>query len=934
MAAADADGEPWHSRDIEEVYDALAADPEGLGSEEVARRRAEYGPNRLPQPKPVTAWQVLLRQFRNPLIYILGVAALVSVGIGETTDAAFIAAVLLVNALVGGLQEWRAERSSQALRQLIRTRATVVRDGEVRDVDGEDLVPGDVVLLESGSRVPADVRLSSTRGLEVDESALTGESEPASKREAWRGDEATPLGDRRNAAYAGTVVARGRGRGVVVETAADTVVGRLAEDVTAVEGGKPPLVARMERFTRIVGLAVLAAAAATALLGIFVRQYDAVEMFLFAVALAVSAIPEGLPVGITVALGVASRRMAAVGVIVRRLVAVEGLGSCTLIASDKTGTLTANELTAKRVQLPDGTDFEVTGEGYDPAGEVLRDGRPPSPAHEDGLSRLATAAVLCNEGDLHRRGDEWVRRGDPTDVALLALGRKLGVDRGSAVASRPQVGETPFEPERRYAATVHRTADGDRTFVKGAPERVIEMCTDAAGGEFSRSTLRSRAAEMARDGYRVLAVAEGAAPRSRAGSEASGGGDNGDPDDLTLLGLIGLIDPPRPGVADAIAAARRAGVAVTMITGDHPETALAVARTIGLADSDDEVTTGAELADATDDELAELLDATRVFARVSPDQKLALVRAARNAGHYVAVTGDGVNDAPALRQANIGIAMGKMGTDVARDAAELVISDDDFATIVAGIKQGRVAFDNVRKIVFLLVSTGAGEVVLVLSSLAAGLPLPLLPVQILWLNLVTNGIQDVALAFEPEEGDVLERPPRPPDERIFNRVMIERTVVSALVIGVIGFGAFDWLLDRGLSEAAARNHLLLLIVLFEIVNIGNARSETTSLFRLSPLRSPILLTGTVAALLIHVGAMYLPAGQRVLGTAPVAGELWLVLAATAATIAVAIELHKLSWRARYSSASPSESRPRSEKRHSDPGDTGETRGPDDAKQEE
>lgn len=897
--SSSSDSESWHSRGLSQIYDDLDADSDGLSTEGAANRLSERGPNRLPKAKPVTVWQILLRQFKNPLIYILGLAAIVSFAIGEVTDAGFIAAVLLINALVGGIQEWRAERSSQALQQLIRTRATVVRDGETHDIDGEEVVPGDVVLLESGYRVPADIRLVSTHGLEIDESALTGESVPVLKDEDWKGDDRAPLGDRRNMAYAGTVVNRGRGRGVVVETGAETVVGQLAEDVTAVEGGQPPLVTRMERFTRIVGLVVLVAAAITALLGIFVQQYDAVEMFLFAVALAVSAIPEGLPVGITVALGVASRRMAKVGVIVRRLVAVEGLGSCTMIASDKTGTLTANELTVKQVQLPGGTTFEVTGEGYAPDGNVLRDGHSPEPDIADELSRLARASVLCNEGHLSQRDDEWAWRGDPTDIALLAFGRKLGWSRQSALDAHPQADEIPFEPEQRYAATFHRTDDETRVFVKGAPERVLEMCTDASEGEFSRPALQQQATEMAHDGYRVLAIAEGTL-------DTELGHPPSEPADLTFLGFLGMIDPLRSGVTEAVSSARQAGITVTMITGDHPETALAIARTLGLAESPDEVTTGAEIVDASRDRLAEILETTRVFARVSPDQKLKIVEAARGMGHYVAVTGDGVNDAPALRQANIGIAMGKMGTDVARDAAELVISDDNFATIVAGIEQGRVAFDNIRKVIYLLISTGAGEVVLVLLSLAAGLPLPLLPVQLLWLNLVTNGIQDIALAFEPKEGDVLNRPPRSPDERIFNRIMIERTLVAALVIGVIGFGTFVWLLDRGLSEAAARNHLLLLVVLFEIVNIGNARSETTSLFRLSPLQSPILLSGTIAAFLIHLGAMYFPPAQAVLGTAPVAPEQWLVLGAIALTIAVAIELHKLSWRARNTPRSETE----------------------------
>ena len=880
----------WYTVDIDEVLEARDTDTTGLSTEEAKRRLSQYGPNKLPTADPVTVRQILLRQFTDPLIYILLAAGIVSLAIGEQTDAAFIALVLAINALVGGIQEWQAEKSSRALQELLETHATVLRDDDPKEIGSEGVVPGDVVLLESGFRVPADIRLVSTTGLEIDESPLTGESEPVLKDTAWETNSEMSLGDRRNMAYAGTTVTRGRARGVVVETGTETTVGQLAEDVTTVEGGKPPLVLRMERFTQVISVAVLLAAALTALLGILVHQYDAIEMFLFAVALAVSAIPEGLPVGMTVALGIASRRMAKVGVIVRQLVAVEGLGSCTMIATDKTGTLTANELTVREVRLPDGATYGVTGEGYDPDGQVRRDGTVADAAAKQQLARLARAVVLCNEGTLYRSDDGWDWRGDPTDVALLAFGRKLDWTRESAIETYPQVEQIPFESEQRFAATFHESDSETSVFVKGAPERVLEMCTGV-----DRRELGATAGEMARDGYRVLAIAEGTTDE-----ELEPGEHPPEPSGLTFLGFLGLIDPLRSGVETAIATARRAGITVTMITGDHPETALAIARNLGLAESSEEVVTGTELAELSGAEIGDLLKTTRVFARVSPDQKLAIVEAARDAGHYVAVTGDGVNDAPALRQANIGIAMGQMGTDVARDAAELVISDDNFATIVAGIEQGRIAYDNIRKIVFLLVSTGAAEVVLVLLALTAGLPLPLTPVQILWLNLVTNGIQDVALAFEPGEGNVLRRPPRSPTEHIFNRLMTERTLIAALVMGPLAFGVFVWLLESGLSETAARNQILLLMVLFEIVNIGNARSETVSLFRLSPLRSPILLLGTVSAFLLHVGAMYLPQIQLVLETEPVSVTRWLGLLAVAITVAVAIEVHKLLWVSRFS----------------------------------
>ena len=890
------DDSRWFTVDRQTLFAELETDTTGLTDAAATQRLETVGPNRLPQPTGVGVIQIAARQFTNPLIYVLAAAAVVSVAIGAETDALFIAAVLLVNAVVGGLQEWRAEQSSRALQDLIRTRATVSRDGALRDIDAEELVPGDVVVVDAGSRVPADVRLIESTNVAVDESALTGESTPANKDAAWEPTEDTvSLGDRDNMAHAGTVVTRGRGRGVVVETGGDTVLGQLAEDVTAVEGGAPPLVMRVERFTRVVGVVVLVAAAVTAVLGVVVHGYSVVEMFLFAVALAVSAIPEGLPVGITVALGVASRRMAAVGVVVRRLVAVEGLGSCTMIASDKTGTLTANELTVTRIRLPDGATYEVTGEGYEPTGTVLNDGSPPSDDAEAALTRLARAGVLCNDGTLTRRGDDWNWRGDPVDVALLTFGRKLGHSRASALEAWPQVDQIPFESAQRYAASIHQVDGERRIVVKGAPERVLEMCTEAAGGSLDRDSLERQAGALAREGYRVLAVAVGTH------TEPGGGAPAAEPEGLTLLGFLGLIDPLREGVPAAVAAAQRAGIDVRMVTGDHPETALAIARELGLATTPDEVVTGADLADATPATIAKLIETTRVFARVSPGQKLQIVEAARESGHYVAVTGDGVNDAPALQQANIGIAMGIMGTDVARDAADLVLSDDNFATIVAGIEQGRIAYDNVRKVVYLLISTGAGEVTLVVASLAAGLPLPLLPAQILWLNLVTNGIQDVALAFEPKEGDVLARGPRAPDERIANRLMIERTLVAAVVIGGIGFATFVWLLERGVAVEAARNQLLSLIVLFEIVNIGNARSETQSILALSPLRSPILLAGTLAAFVIHLGATYTPIGQAVLATAPIEPIRWVALGGLALTIAVALEGHTWSWRRRHSS---------------------------------
>lgn len=880
----------WHAMDLPCVCRSLGASDAGLSEAEAAGRLGQYGPNRLPERAPPAFWRIVLRQFYSPLIYVLLVAAGVSAAIGDMRDAGFILAVLVLNAAIGSYQEWKAEQSTMALRRLLQVRASVEREGEVREIPAEGVVPGDVVWLESGNRVPADMRLLTARGLEADESLLTGESAPVSKDPAWRGNERAPVGDRANMAYAGAVITRGRASGLVVATGLATAVGQLAEDVAKTAGGKPPLLDRMEHFSNVIAIGTVAIAGVIGVVGAIMGRFTVAEMFLFAVALAVSAIPEGLPVAMTVTLAIATTRMARRGVIVRKLTAVEGLGSCTLIATDKTGTLTCNELTAREVRLPTGEVMRVTGEGFAPDGEVLRGDVAVGPGESVALDSLARAGVLCNEADLHRRDGSWRWRGDAVDVALLSLGHKLGWRREAALEKYPQVNEIPFEPEHRFAATYHDAGGWTLAVVKGAPERVLMMCDDTA----ARSQLEAAAREMAGRGLRVLALAEGRCDvpgdRTRVPAEPSG---------LTPLGLVGMIDPLRPGVREAIRACRGAGVEVAMVTGDHRITALAIARDLGLAEEESQVATGPELLDATPEQLAGAVRGVRVFARVAPRQKLQIVEAARRAGHFVAVTGDGANDAPALRAANVGVAMGKGGTDVAREAAELVISDDNFATIVAGVEEGRIAYDNIRKVIYLLISTGAAELLMVVLTVASGLPLPLLPVQLLWLNIVTNGAQDVAMAFEPGEGDALRRRPRPPREPIFDRLMVERLVIATAVMGGLGFAAFYWMIERGWSEGAARNVLLLLMVLFENFHVGNCRSETKSAFRFSPLRSPVLLSGVLVAFALHVVAMHVSPLRAVLDTGPVSHVTWVAVVGLALTIVPAIEIHKWLWARRH-----------------------------------
>lgn len=886
---------PWHADPIREIIQTLTSSENGLSQGEALIRLEEYGPNRLPEIRPPSLLIVFIRQFRSPLIYILAAAAIVSLFIGELTDAGFIAGVLLINAAIGSYQEWRAEKSGYALRKLLRIEACVQRDGEVRQLPAEDLVPGDVVWLESGNRVPADVRLITAHGLEIDESLLTGESLPTLKDHSFAGVESAVLSERQNMAHAGTIVTRGRAKGIVVATATFTCVGQLALDVLERTGGESPLLIRMKRFTAVVAVSVLAAAVAIGALSVLGGSLSIADAFVFAVALAVSAIPEGLPVAMTVALAVAITRMARRGVIVRQLAAVEGLGSCTYIGSDKTGTLTCNELTVKEVLLFDGQVLNITGEGFAPVGQVLKDDIPIVSCETIGLERLARVAVLCNEAELHIRDGEWSWRGDTVDIALLSLGHKLGCNRKNSFSTYPQVNQIPFEPEHQYAATYHATADGTLILVKGGPERVLSMCNHSADGT-SIDSAESMAANLAARGFRVLALADTTIDQSISPSDTPS-----EPDNLAFLGYVGMIDPLRAGVVEAIHTCHNAGIQISMITGDHPLTALSIARELQLAREDSEVVTGKDLMEASEDELVRIVRRAGIFARVTPHQKLEIVQAAQRAGHFVAVTGDGVNDAPALRAANIGVAMGKSGTDVAREASDLVLSDDNFGSIIEGIEEGRVAYDNIRKVIYLLISTGAAEVILMGLAVLFRSPLPLLPVQILWLNLVTNGIQDVALAFEPGETGVLARKPRPPRERIFNRLMIERTLVAAFTMGLIGFATFHWLVPANPSDqelASARNLLLFLFVLFENFHIGNCRSETRSIFTLSPLGSPILLTGTLTAFSVHVLFMYLPFGQTLLGASPLQLREVIIVLGLAFLIVPVMEIQKIIWRVR------------------------------------
>jgi Ca2+-transporting ATPase len=889
---------PWrtiaapHSQNAADVRAALGS-ANGLTVAEAGARLSRFGRNTLPRGAPPTLPAVFVAQFKSPLIYVLLLAALVSLLIREWADAGFIFAVLLINAAIGTYQEYGAERAAQALQKLVTVHARVLRAGETYEIDAEELVPGDIVLLEPGAKVAADLRLLTGRNLALDESLLTGESLPVVKDPDTRLAPETVLAERTNMAFAGTLVTTGRATGIVVATGLDTELGAIAASLVRKDLAKPPLLLRMERFTRIIAVAVGVAALAVAAIEM-TRGAALSEIFLLAVALAVSAIPEGLPVALTVALAVGMQRMARRNVIVRRLVAVESLGSCTCIASDKTGTLTVNQLTVRRVQFADQPPWEVTGEGLVPEGTFVLPQGATMADHAALLARMCRAAVLANEAVLARRDNVWLGNGDTVDVALLVLAHKAGIAPGETQANAPPLAVIAYEPQARFAASLHRIPQGTRAAVKGAVETVLPMCTRMARAEgevaLAAEEILAQAQTLAAEGYRVLAVADGSVALS---PDAVFSRDH--LNDLCFLGLVAMTDPLRPEAKDAVDACHRAGIRVDMVTGDHPATAFAVARELKLAGKPEDIVTGVDLIEAAtrgEPAFDARVRAAHVFARIEPQQKLEIVKGLQRGGQFVAVTGDGVNDAPALHAAQVGVAMGRYGTDVARETAELVIADDNFASIVAGVEEGRIAYGNVRKVIFLLISTGAAEIALFALALAFALPLPLVAVQLLWLNLVTNGIQDVALAFEPAEGDELARPPRPPQERIFNRIMLTRVLLSALVIGGLAFGAYRWMLMHGYTLDQARNGTLLLMVLFENIQAFNSRSETLSVFGHNPLRNKLLLFGTIAAQLVHIGAMYTPGLRDVLGVQPVSLAQWGTLLAVALVMLAAMELHK------------------------------------------
>ena len=848
----------FYTKSVEKTLIDLDCTLSGLTTEEAKQRNKHYGKNALPVAKKNTILDIFIEQFKSPIIYVLLIAAIISFAIKEFTDAGFIMAVLFINAFIGTYQEYTAGQKADALKKIIKTYVVVLRDGKKIELLSVDVTVGDIVFFESGVKVPADIRLIETNDLQVDESLLTGESIDVTKDASYICDDIDiPIGDRRNMLYAGSMITNGRAIGVVTTIGEQTEVGKIATLLASSETSKPPLLLRMERFSlniaKIIGVIVVL----IFMVGIY-QETELKEIFFFTVAMAVSTIPEGLPVAITVALSVASAVMSKRNVIVRKLSAIEGLGSCTLIASDKTGTMTQNQLSVEQFVTPD---------------KIIEDDT------EDN-EYILKCALLCNEVTFYIEDDKYNFLGDQVDVALARY--TLDIDKSLSQLQKEitLINNIPYEPANKFSAMSYKLDGKKIHFIKGSPETILSKCAVAKD---ELNSIVKQVDLWAGEGFRNIALAYKVSDEDEIAK-----------DGYIYLGFAAIIDPLRDGVKEAVSIATSAGIEVVMVTGDHPNTAFFIAKELGIVISKDEVINGLELSHwqesgGNKEEIAH----KRVFARVSPEQKQLIVKTFQDLGHFVAVTGDGVNDAPALKYANIGISMGESGTDVAREASDLILTDDSFGSIVNGIEEGRVAYDNIRKVVHLLISTGFAEIVLILLSMLFFVPIPLLPVQLLWLNLVTNGIQDVALGLEKAEPDILKRKARDPKEPIFNKIMISRVIVGGLYMGISAFILFYTLLQYGYSEDMARNITLLLMVLFENVHVFNSRTENNSIFKIDHRKNKFLWISVIAAQGIHIISMHNPFMQSVLNLQPVNLKMWGILLVVAVILMAVMEIEKI-----------------------------------------
>ena len=875
---------PWHTLSTDDALSRLKSREKGLTDEEAATRLAEVGPNELRATERVAWWKILLAQFKNILILILLGATGLSVAVGHGLESLIIAVIVLFAVLLGFVQEYRAERAIESLKKLAAPNANVLRSGEEKKVPAREVVPGDVVVLHTGDRVPADGRLLEAINLQAEEAALTGESMPIEKHTRPLPGDGLPVGDRKNIVHAGTALTYGRGRAVVAATGMQTEFGRIASLLDSVETAKTPLQKNLDRVGSVLAKVALVVVALVVGLGLF-RGQPFIEMFIFGIALAVAVVPEALPAVVTISLALGLQRMVKRNALIRRLPAVETLGSTSVICSDKTGTLTKDEMTVRRV-LVAGEVYELTGAGYEPKGQLMHDGKDAelTPA----LRTLLEAGVLASDATLTQDKEQgWTVAGDPTEGALVVAAAKLGIDKTKLDEERPRQGEVPFSSETRRMATLHRTPNGRTVFVKGAPEELLSSCSQLEGpdgpvplDEAGKQKVLESATHFAGEALRVLAIAH----KPNASLEEAGDG-------LTFLGLVGMIDPPRPEAFDAIRKCESAGIRAVMITGDHPETAEAVARELGIL-KQGRVVTGVELESWDEPALERAIGDVEVFARVSPAHKLRIVTALQKGGHTVAMTGDGVNDAPSLRKADIGIAMGITGTDVSRDAAAMTLTDDSFASIVAAVEEGRRVFGNIKKYLMYLLSSNIGEIGLMLGASVLGMPLPLTAVQILWVNLATDGLPALALAVDPPEDDLMQRRPRDGKAGIFTRPVVTLMLVGGFWSTIVNVGLFFWATHSGRGLPEAMSMTFVSLVLIQFFKAYSYRSDRRSVLH-KPFANKWLNIAVFWELVLLLLILYVPFLENLFDTFALSGLDWVIVGVAALTVVPVLELAKL-----------------------------------------
>lgn len=879
----------WNKKDIDVIFDELKTREIGLSNEEVKLRQTRDGKNYFPKSKQDSLIKIIFKQFKNSIIIILFVAIFFAVIIGETANAIFIGAVIIINTIIGTIQEYNAEKSAEKLQKMIKVNCNVIRNNQNISVDSEDLVVGDIILLSSGNKVPADIRLIDVFDFETDESVLTGESDGIKKTNEVSLSESSAL-TYNNMAYAGSIVLRGRSKGIVVETGLNTELGKIAGNVINMKDELSPLVIRINRFSKQISIIFTVLICILSII-LFFKGFLIKDIFFSVIALTISAIPEGLSTAMTISLSISSKRMAKKNVIVKKLSAVESLGSCTVIASDKTGTLTVNEQTAKVIKFPFSEKIEVTGEGYNNIGNILYDEN--DAVTKKNINLLVQQGVLNNDAFLTSDNEEWKFSGDSIDVAFLSLGEKFGVNNLN-LDNIDIISKIPYESENKYSAVYFNEGNKNYFAIKGAPEKVLHYCNKMIDNEkikkIDKDEIMQQNESLANEGYRVIALAYSETKKLNIDKW-----DDEKVKNLTFIGLVGFMDPVKSDAIVAVNECKKAGLKVYMITGDHPKTAYFIAKKLNIIDSYDEVVTG-EMLDYASSRGNEYFDTfiknIKVCARVSPLQKLMVVESLKRQDEFVAVTGDGVNDAPALKSANIGVAMGS-GTDLAKETGDMILIDDNFASLVGGIKEGRIAYNNIRSVIYLLLSTGFSEVILYILSIIFNFPFPLLAIQFLWLNLITNGIESNAMAFEKSSYDVMEDKQKDKNDKIFNKLFIEETLISSLLIGVMAFLMFYVLYKvLNLDIILVRTYLLVFMVFAENMQIFNCRSEKISAFNTRFKNNIFLISCLLVSYLTQTIILYIPFAQKLFNVVSIPFIHIILIFILTIPILVVMELYK------------------------------------------